>query len=134
MSDLVHFNNIFNNPFSNNGALTKRRGHGHLSVDFLENEKNYELQADLPGYKKEDINIHVEDGVMSMEASKSETKTEEVPGKYYFKERFSGKVHRSFRLPVNADGEAAEVNYTDGVVSVTIPKRENAGAKKLAIA
>ena len=60
--------------------------------------------------------------------------TEEEPGKYYFKERFSGKVHRSFRLPVNANSEAAAVSYTDGVLAVTIPKLENVGAKKLTIA
>ena len=137
MSDLVLLTNLFDSPLFQ-GAMThplpSRNDHGKLSVDFKENENNYELHADLPGYNKDDIHVHVEEGVLSVEASKSETKTEEEPGKYYFKERFSGKVHRSFRLPVNANSDAAEVSYTDGVLAVAIPKLENVGAKKLTIA
>jgi HSP20 family protein len=143
MSDLMMFHPFFGgNAFDGTGtlanhrgagALTARQGHGHLSVDFVENDTNYVVHADLPGYSKDDINVHVEDGVLSLEASKTETK-EENTDKYYFKERFCGKVHRSFRLPVNANTAEAAVSYKDGVLAVTIPKSANSGAKKLAIA
>ena len=140
MSDLMMFNPFFGgSPFDGTlvnhrgaGALTTRQGHGHLSVDFVENDNSYVIHADLPGYKKDDINVHVEDGVLSLDASKSETK-EEKNDKYYFKERFSGKVHRSFRLPVNANTHEAAVSYKDGVLEVNIPKSANSGAKKLTV-
>ena len=53
-------------------APVNHHGHLHLSVDFVENEKNYELHADLPGYNKDDIHVHVEEGVLSVEASKTD--------------------------------------------------------------
>ena len=112
-----------------NSALALPR----MSCDFIENKDNFELHADLPGYNKDDIQLQIHDGVLSLEAHKENTTTEEKPN-YYFQERSYGKVCRSFRLPATANGDGAAVTYTDGVLKVTFPKQEKPGAKKLAIA
>ena len=103
-----------------------------MPVDFVEEPARYVLHADLPGFKKDDINISVENGVLSLDASKDETKMDDKAN-YFHRERAWGKVHRSFRLPTNASHANAAVGYTDGVLSITFPKVENPGATKLTI-
>ncbi len=103
-----------------------------MKVDFMEKDNEYVLHAELPGYKKEDLNVHVDNGVLSVEASKNEEK-EEKTSNYYHKERSWGKVQRSFRLPVNADKDKAAVAYVDGVLTVSMPKCEVSTKKKLTI-
>ena len=104
----------------------------NMFVDFVEHEKDYTLHADLPGFKKEDIQVSIDNGVLHMEASKEET-TEKDKGKYHYKERRWGKIQRSFRLPTNADKEHVNISYTDGVVNLTFPKVEVPTSKKLVI-
>ena len=150
MSELALFDNFINDsfPFYNFNSIVPRNMNNniskHMSVDFIENDKGYEIHADLPGYNKDDINVHIENGVLSLDANKDESKsmsnvdkdgkiTDGGNTKYYYKERFTGKVHRSFRLPTNANGDAADVKYLDGVLTLTIPKQENKSAKKLTI-
>ena len=87
----------------------------------------------MPGFAKDNIQVHIDNGVLTLEATKDETKTEEKD-KYYHKERTWGKVYRSFRLPVDANQDTTDVKYTDGVLSISFPKVANAGAKKLTIA
>jgi HSP20 family protein len=91
-----------------------------MNVDFMENEKDYVLHAEIPGCKKEDINLCIDNGVLTMD---------------YHKERSWGKTQRSIRLPVNADKDNVSVGYKDGVLTLTFPKKEGANApKKLTIA
>jgi HSP20 family protein len=105
-----------------------------MNVDFMENEKDYVLHAEIPGCKKEDINLCIDNGVLTMEVQKEESK-EEKKSNYYHKERSWGKTQRSIRLPVNADKDNVSVGYKDGVLTLTFPKKEGANApKKLTIA
>eukprot|EP01006_Ploeotia_vitrea_P032444 TRINITY_DN64642_c0_g1_i2.p1 TRINITY_DN64642_c0_g1~~TRINITY_DN64642_c0_g1_i2.p1 ORF type:complete len:145 (+),score=5.69 TRINITY_DN64642_c0_g1_i2:128-562(+) len=122
----------YNDNNGNNKLVTKKAFQNQMNIDFIENKDNYELHADLPGYSKDNIDVHVDNGVLTLEATRDETKTEE-DGKYYHKERSYGKVFRSFRLPVDANKETPELKYVDGVLNITFPKVENAGAKKLTI-
>ena len=141
MSELALFNQFFNDdaffrpsfhviPFNGKGKDSNKSMH----IDFVENEKDYVLHADLPGFKKEDIQVKIDNGVLVLEASRDETKCSDENAKYYYKERNWGKVYRSFRLPVDAGQDTAETKYVDGVLSINFPKVENAGAKKLTIA
>ena len=129
--------NSTNATNSNNNQLASfYKSQQQMSVDFVEKDKEYELHADLPGYNKDDISVNLDNGVLSMEASRHGDKSEEKEtktGKYYYRERFSGTVHRSFRLPANANGDDAKVNYDNGVLTVSIPKRADANTKKLTI-
>ena len=142
MSELAVLNHLFGDsfthpgfhvtPHNNNNSLQSQ---SHVRVDFVESEKDYTLHAELAGYKKEDIDVQVDNGVLVLEASKDETKSVgDETSKYYLKERRWGKVHRAFRLPVDADRDAAALTYVDGVLTVTLPKTENKASKKLTIA
>jgi len=103
-----------------------------MRTDFVENKDNYVLNAELPGYDKDKINLQIQDGVLIMEAEKSESKSEENET-YHFKERSWGKVHRSFRLPDNANQKDVSVSYVNGILQLTFPKVEKEAAKKLTI-
>ena len=172
MSELFLMNELFGLPaFDKPSTLAHRGGHHqaqvrneaypHLAVDFYEHNNQYVVQADLPGFRKDDIDVHIENGVLSLQASRNTSKVytdapttietnEPTPASdqanantkdeasaaptYYRRERSSAKVVRAFRLPVNAAKDQAEVTYVDGVLTVTIPKEPNTGAKKLTIA
>ena len=118
---------------NNKRALSQHHlSHPTMPMDFAEEPNQFVLHADLPGYKKDDISISVENGVLSLEASKEETKTDEKTN-YFHRERSWGKVHRAFKLPSNASHDNAAVAYTDGVLRIAFPKVEKPGAKKLTI-
>ncbi len=142
---LNNFDNVFDaNPFAfaieHNQLMPKKMRRemnqlmnvAKMNIDFVEHDKEYTLHADLPGFKKEDIQMTIDNGVLHMEANKEET-TEKGKGKHHYKERTWGKIQRSFRLPGNADKEHVNVSYTDGVLNLTFPKVEVSTSKKLII-
>lgn len=93
-----------------------------LNVDVIDKGDYYELTADLPGFNKEDINIEVDEDVLTIEARHSEQK-EEKKENYIFKERRSGSYIRRFDVSgIKAD--AISGKFTNGVVILTLPKRE----------
>ena len=93
-------------------------------VDIKEKDDHYEISAELPGIKKEDIHVHVENGVLSIEASTSDEKTEEKGGKVIRKERYSGKMMRSFTLGSNIDESDIAANFNNGVLTLSVPKAQ----------
>ena len=110
-----------------------RNNHSLMNLDFIENEKAFVLNAELPGYDKDKINLFIKDGILTLEAEKEEAKSESKET-YHFKERSWGKVHRSFRLPINANQNDVKTSYVNGILNVTFPKVEQEAPKKLSIA
>ena len=101
-------------------------------VDVSENEKEYEIVAEVPGLKKEDIRIQVEDGTLKiLGEKKSEEKTEQK--NYHRVERIYGKFERAFRLPEQVKSDEIQAKYENGVLSLSIPKAEPAVAKQITI-
>lgn len=93
-----------------------------LNVDVVDKGDHYELTADLPGFTKDDINIEVNEDVLTIEARRNEQK-EEKKENYIFKERRSGSYVRRFDVSgVKAD--AITGKFTNGVVTLNLPKRE----------
>jgi len=101
-------------------------------VDVSENEKEYTIVAELPGLKKEDIHVNVENGYLKiLGEKKSEEKTE---GKNYHQiERKYGKFERSFRLPKLVKSGEIKAKYENGVLMLSIPKSEQTVAKQIEI-
>ena len=91
-------------------------------MDMNERENDYELAVDIPGMKKEDIKIHCKDNSIVIEGERKEEKVEN--GKVYRKERYVGKFYQSYSLPKNGDEENVTAVYEDGVLRISIPKKE----------
>jgi HSP20 family protein len=95
-------------------------------------EKGYYLEIDLPGVKKENIEISVNDGVLTISGERKLEKKEE--GENYTRiESFFGRFERAFKLPTDADLDNIEAKYEDGVLKVFIPKKQKPEGKKIEI-
>jgi HSP20 family protein len=95
-------------------------------------EKGYILEIDLPGVKKENIEISVNEGILTISGERKLEKKEE--GENYTRiESFFGRFERSFKLPADADAENIEAEYKDGVLKIFIPKKQKAEGKKIEI-
>ena len=103
-----------------------------VSVDFSDKDGKYYLKAELPGINKEDINVEVKDGYVTVSGKKEET-SEKKDTDYYLKETKSGSFSRSFRLYNKVDEDKIEANYKDGVLTVIIPYAETKERKKIEI-
>jgi HSP20 family protein len=100
-------------------------------ADVVETADAIVVRLDLPGHKSEDIQLKVEKDVLSIEALRrpAEEKSESV----HRAERTFGKVSRSFALPASVDTGRTEARYEDGVLEITLPKREEAKPRTIAV-
>lgn len=121
-----HLNSFLDN-FIGKGALIKNSDF-IPSVNTREGEDAYYVEVDLPGVKKEDISIDVNDNVLSISGERK-TKKEDKEDDYYKVESSYGKFERSFTLPENVDTENIQAESKDGVLEVVIPKIEKAEKK-----
>lgn len=111
------------------------RGFGpepRIRMDVTESNGNYEIKADIPGVKKEDIKISI-DGNMVTISAKSGQESEKKEGNMMCSERYYGEQYRSFTLPSEVDDAKAQAKYQDGVLQLTLPKKEGAGTKQISI-
>ncbi len=116
-SSLFNLNNFFSEffpdeIFSNNDRMMK--------LDIKEYSTSYVFDVELPGVKKEAIDLSIADDILTISVNISEQTSEEDP-KYIRKERKHGSYSRSFSIP-NIDSENIKANYDNGVLSVTLPK------------
>mmetsp|Transcript_48324 Transcript_48324/g.121665 ORF Transcript_48324/g.121665 Transcript_48324/m.121665 type:complete len:173 (-) Transcript_48324:126-644(-) len=97
-------------------------------VDVKETEKNLVIQAELPGVKKEDLKVEVENGRLTISGQRHR-QTEEKGENYHRMECSYGSFSRSFSIP-DISGESVAAKYTDGVLTLTLPKPEKVQPKK----
>lgn len=101
-------------------------------VDLREEESGFVIQMDLPGVKKEDIEIHLENNVLTLKGERRfERETEKH--NYHRVERVYGKFSRSFSLPSLLQGNAISATFRDGILEVRVPKAEESKPKKIPI-
>ena len=103
------------------------------SVDIEEEEDKYVIKADLPGVEKEDIEVKLENGVLSIRGEKQTEKETGKGTKKHRTERFHGTFARSFTLPDAVKADKVDAAYKDGVLSLTIPKEEESKPKSIEI-
>jgi HSP20 family protein len=94
-------------------------------VDIAEDDESFVVTAEVPGAKPEDVTVEVHEGVLTLRGEKKSEREEKREHARYV-ERTYGSFSRSFRLPDNADGERVGATFKDGVLSLQIPKREEA--------
>jgi HSP20 family protein len=104
-----------------------------LRVDILEHENNIEVQAALPGVKKEDIEISIDHQTITIRSTTKEEEKEEEKGKYCHREIMRGEFQRTLSLPDNIDGEKAQASFQNGILKVVIPKCEKNKRKTIEI-
>jgi HSP20 family protein len=104
----------------------------HAPVDIRETSDAYVIECDLPGVERSDIGIQVEDGVVSIKASRNAGKDDAKDGFRYSERRF-GSYERVFRLPKSVDASKATASYQDGVLALHVPKHEEAKPKSIQV-
>ena len=100
--------------------------------DVVETKDHYELTAELPGIKKEDVTVQVKDGVLELKAAQSEAKEDDAT-RWLLRERRQMAFQRSFRLPRDVDGGAVAASFSDGLLVLTLPKSEEAKPRQIVI-
>jgi HSP20 family protein len=105
-----------------------------MRIDVTENDKAYTVKADIPGVKKEDIDVRVEGNLVQIEArTKTEKETKGEGDKVLRSERYYGTISRSFTLAQDVDATKVQARYTDGVLSLELPKAASADSRRIAI-
>jgi HSP20 family protein len=104
-----------------------------IKVDVEENDKAYTVKAEIPGVKKEDINVQIEGNQVSITAESKQEKDVKENGKVIRSERYYGSLYRSFTLGQDVDQAAASAKYADGILQLTLPKKASAATKKLTV-
>ena len=96
-----------------------------MRTDVRENATGYELDIDLPGYKKEDVQAQLKDGYLTITAtSKTNNEEKDDAGKYIRRERYYGTCSRSFYVGEDIQQEDIKANFEDGILKIGIPKKE----------
>ena len=141
MNELALFNDLFDG-FEDDGYLIPsfnfRKAIATPKVDVKEEKDSYLLEMDLPGKTDNDINIELDRNVLTISSQTKSEKEEEkaeakTAGKYLIKERSYSKFSRSFTLPEDVDSENLSAKVTNGVLTVTMPRKAIATPKRNAI-
>ncbi len=99
-------------------------------VDIREDEEAITVEAEMPGFKKEEISVTLEQGVLSISA---ERKSDEAKGEQHLAERCYRRVARSFKLPVQVDESKVDAKLADGVLTLKLAKREEVKPRKIEV-
>lgn len=102
------------------------------AIDVHDSKDNIVVRADLPGMKKEDIEVSIQDGTLIIRGEKKE-ETERKEKGAVRTERFYGSFHRAVSLPTAVDDTKVKANYKNGVLELTLPKKEEAKPKQIKI-
>ena len=102
------------------------------AVDIVEEKDRYVLRADVPGVKPEDIEVNMENGILSVSGERHQESTEDAQGMRRV-ERVSGKFYRRFTLPDTADAEEISAKSANGILEVVIPKQPQILARKITV-
>ena len=114
---------FFKSPFWNSTDDSFSGAAKMMRTDVKENEVGYVLSMELPGCRKEDINIELNEGYLTVSASRSSSKEDTTEGKYIRKERFEGSCKRSFYVGDYPSESNVSASYNDGILVLEIPKQ-----------
>ena len=123
--------NLFNDDWMDFGfpevdkALYCKHANNVMKTDVKETDTGYEVDIDLPGFKKDEINAQLDNGYLTISAAKGLDKDEkDKKGKYIRKERYAGAMSRSFYVGEGVTQEDIKAKYEDGILRLSVPKKE----------
>jgi len=132
---------LFDNPFgaleselarvANYWSGDEQTGTAFYPVDVREDDGHIYVDAELPGFTKEDIDITLSNGVLTIQAERKET--EDKPGERHLTERRFRRVSRSFTMPKTVDTDKVEATLRDGVLHLVLSKREDVKPRKIEV-
>lgn len=100
-----------------------------VKMDIAENDASFKILAEVPGMSKDDINITVKDNLLTVSGERPEK--DEDAARLVWSERSFGRFSRSFKLPESIDKSGVSADYSNGLLSITLPKREEAQPKSI---
>lgn len=123
------FDDFFEFPFYDDKAEKKLYGHhaaNLMKTDIQEHDDGYTLEMDLPGFKKDEIQIELNNGYMTISAAKGldEDEKDKKSGKYIRRERYTGSCQRSFYVGEDVTEEDIKAEFKHGILKLFIPKKE----------
>jgi len=125
-------NRLFDVPITGNLARQAQLFSGWTpALDVYQNNDNVIAVVELPGMRKEDIDISLHDGMLTIAGERQSSSSEGENAERT--ERFSGKFRRSITLPTRVDADKVSASYKDGILTVTLPKSEEAKPKKVEV-
>ena len=129
MSDMI--DQLFDNAF----VMPRDGGWANMpKVDVMENDNNVVVKAEMPGFDPENIDVRVEGNMLTLRGEVSqETQNEQEEGHYHVHERRMSSFARAIPLPSDVDAEGAQANFDNGILTLTLPKREEAKSKRINI-
>ena len=106
--------------------LYGRRGRNLMKTDIRETDHSYELEMDLPGFKKDEIRVSLENGYLTVSAAKGldQDEQEKKTGKYIRRDRYAGACERSFYIGEEVTQEEIKGEFKHGILKLTIPKKD----------
>ena len=124
------FDDFFSDPFElvvsqGRNPLYGKHAKNLMKTDVRETEGSYELDIDLPGFKKEDVNVELKNGYLTIAASKSLDKDEkDQKGRYIRQERYAGAMSRSFYVGEDVQPSEISAKFENGILQLSVPKAE----------
>lgn len=104
-----------------------------IKIDVKEDDAAYTVHAEIPGVAKDDIQVSVEGNVVSLRAEVQQKDEKKEGEKVLRSERYYGAVERSFQLPADVDAAQAKAKYDNGVLTLTLPKKQSSATQRLKI-
>ncbi len=124
---------FFVRPMAFEGSQQSQPAAQAIRVDVRENDAAYTVHAEIPGVKKEDIHVTIDDNQIAISAETRNEREVKEGEQVLRAERYYGKVYRAFALGQAVDEDKAVAKYADGVLELTLPKKAAASAKRLSI-
>ena len=123
--DLDLWDDIFDDPFFRMRPNFPRHDENRImKTDIKELKDKFEITIDLPGYDKENLDMSIEDGYLTIHAKTSEEKEDKDEGKFVRKERFYGECSRSFYVGEDVTEEEVKASFKNGTLTIDVPKKE----------
>jgi HSP20 family protein len=118
------FDDVFNDNFYRHNPLYGRREQNVMKTDVRETPNSYEVDVDLPGFKKDEVNVQLENGYLTISAGKQLSKDEkDKKGNYIRQERYEGSCSRSFYVGDDVKKEEITAKLEDGILRLSFPKK-----------
>jgi HSP20 family protein len=109
------------------------QGQWGFDVDLRESPEGYVVEADMPGFNKEDLNITLQEGVLTIEAERKEEEEKKEGENFIMRERYAGRFMRSFRLPTPVKEDQINATFRDGVLRIELAKADEVRPRRIEV-